>query len=54
MLHETIANMDEEESKYHMKRCIDSGLWIPDANKKKDGEEETPTVNETAKNLDVD
>lgn len=23
--------MDEEQAKYHMKRCIDSGLWVPDA-----------------------
>lgn len=26
-----IGEMPEEEAKYHMKRCIDSGLWIPDA-----------------------
>lgn len=23
--------MDESEAKLHMKRCVDSGLWIPDA-----------------------
>ena len=23
--------MPKEESAYHMKRCIDSGLWVPDA-----------------------
>lgn len=26
--------MPEEEARYHMKRCIDSGLWVPDANAK--------------------
>lgn len=26
-----IAEMEEEEAKYHMKRCVDSGLWVPDA-----------------------
>lgn len=25
--------MPEDEAKYHLKRCIDSGLWIPDARK---------------------
>lgn len=27
--------MDEEEAKYHMKRCVDSGLWVPEGGKKK-------------------
>ncbi|XP_017786128.1 PREDICTED: hsp90 co-chaperone Cdc37 [Nicrophorus vespilloides] len=36
LLQETIANMPEEDAKYHMKRCVDSGLWIPNANKDKD------------------
>jgi len=25
--------MPEEEARYHLKRCIDSGLWVPDARK---------------------
>lgn len=25
--------MDEKDARYHMKRCVDSGLWIPEANK---------------------
>lgn len=25
--------MPEEEAKYHLKRCVDSGLWVPDASK---------------------
>ncbi|XP_044751825.1 hsp90 co-chaperone Cdc37 [Coccinella septempunctata] len=54
MLHEVIANMEEEESRYHMKRCIDSGLWIPDANKKKEMEEATPSASVSAKNVDGD
>jgi cell division cycle protein 37 len=29
MLHEAIANMPEEDARYHMKRCIDSGVWVP-------------------------
>lgn len=23
--------MPEDEARYHMKRCIDSGMWVPDA-----------------------
>lgn len=26
--------MPEEEARYYMKRCIDSGLWVPDAKSK--------------------
>ena len=22
--------MPEDEAKYHMKRCVDSGLWVPE------------------------
>lgn len=24
--------MPEEDARYHMKRCIDSGLWVPQKN----------------------
>lgn len=30
-LKEVIASMDEKDAKYHLKRCVDSGLWVPDA-----------------------
>ena len=30
--------MPEEEARYHMKRCIDSGLWVPDAKAKEEDE----------------
>jgi len=32
-LEEAIASMPHEEATYHMKRCVDSGLWVPDAKK---------------------
>jgi len=32
-LQKTITEFPEEEARYHMKRCVDSGLWVPDANK---------------------
>lgn len=25
--------MEESDAKYHLKRCVDSGLWVPDAAK---------------------
>ncbi|XP_042747659.1 LOW QUALITY PROTEIN: hsp90 co-chaperone Cdc37 [Lagopus leucura] len=31
MLQDTISRMDPTEAKYHMQRCIDSGLWVPNA-----------------------
>ncbi|KAK7605395.1 hypothetical protein V9T40_007253 [Parthenolecanium corni] len=40
LLKETIAKMKPEEATYHMKRCVDSGLWVPDANKKEGDEED--------------
>ncbi|TDG53218.1 hypothetical protein AWZ03_000033 [Drosophila navojoa] len=30
-LQKIIATMPVEEAKYHMKRCVDSGLWVPNA-----------------------
>ncbi|CAG9859381.1 unnamed protein product [Phyllotreta striolata] len=36
LLQDTIAKMDEEQAKYHMKRCVDSGLWVPEGGKKKE------------------
>lgn len=39
LLHETLAKMSQEDATYHMKRCVDSGLWVPDA-KKKEGSSE--------------
>lgn len=35
-LQAAIAALPEEEATYHMKRCVDSGLWVPDASKVKD------------------
>ena len=29
MLQEVIVKMPKEEAEYHMKRCVDSGLWVP-------------------------
>lgn len=39
MLHYVINKLDPEEGKYHLKRCIDSGLWVPDSGEGDDEEE---------------
>ncbi|XP_075947710.1 hsp90 co-chaperone Cdc37-like isoform X3 [Anarhichas minor] len=39
MLQEAINKLDLDEGKYHLKRCIDSGLWVPDS-LEGDGDEE--------------
>ncbi|XP_064108145.1 hsp90 co-chaperone Cdc37-like [Macrobrachium nipponense] len=31
LLQTTIAKMNPEDAAYHMKRCVDSGLWVPEA-----------------------
>ena len=28
-LQEAIRSLPESEARYHMKRCVDSGLWVP-------------------------
>jgi len=29
MLQQVIKELPEDEARYHMKRCVDSGLWVP-------------------------
>lgn len=47
-LQEVVAKMDEEDAKYHIKRCVDSGLWVPDTKKPSESQEqEEPIYDET-------
>ncbi|KAF8361853.1 cdc-37 [Pristionchus pacificus] len=39
-LQDIAANMDEEVFSYHLKRCIDSGLWVPNVNAGEDDDDE--------------
>ncbi|XP_062891760.1 hsp90 co-chaperone Cdc37 [Mobula hypostoma] len=42
LLQDVISKMDPTEAKYHMQRCIDSGLWIPNAKAaEEEGEKKT-------------
>lgn len=54
LLKQVIMKMPEEEAKYHMKRCVDSGLWVPEANAKDDGLVEPEEKTEPGENLDLD
>jgi cell division cycle protein 37 len=39
-LYEVAEKMDGEVFQHHLKRCIDSGLWIPNAKEAEEKEEE--------------
>ena len=30
-LQKAVTELPREEAEYHMKRCVDSGLWVPNA-----------------------
>lgn len=38
LLQKAITELPEEQARYHMKRCVDSGLWVPEANKAQETE----------------
>ncbi|KAI8437593.1 hypothetical protein MSG28_011867 [Choristoneura fumiferana] len=48
LLQATIAKMPEHEAIYHMKRCIDAGLWVPGKN-----DDEEPTMKENSPKPDA-
>ena len=31
LLQKVVLEMPKEEAEYHMKRCVESGLWVPNA-----------------------
>ncbi|KAL4702711.1 hypothetical protein ACJJTC_011576 [Scirpophaga incertulas] len=47
LLQQTIAKMPEQEAIYYMKRCVDSGLWVPGKN-----DDEQPTMKENSENIE--
>jgi hypothetical protein len=38
--------MHPKEAKYHMKRCVDSGLWVPSDNSIFDGRSDEDNLGE--------
>uniref|UniRef100_A0A3Q3X1R4 Hsp90 co-chaperone Cdc37 n=1 Tax=Mola mola TaxID=94237 RepID=A0A3Q3X1R4_MOLML len=49
MLQDVISKMDPTEAKAHMKRCIDSGLWVPNSKTDDGDEKEEDTTYEEVK-----
>ncbi|ETO14471.1 hypothetical protein RFI_22900 [Reticulomyxa filosa] len=47
-LKEVIAQMDQNEAAYHMKRCVDAGLWVENI-----GDENVDDVNNDVQDIDV-
>lgn len=39
-MYHVAESMDPEVFKYHMQRCIDSGLWVPNSNKSGNDEDD--------------
>ncbi|XP_006008466.1 hsp90 co-chaperone Cdc37 [Latimeria chalumnae] len=55
MLQDTITKLEPVEAKYHMQRCIDSGLWVPNtktAEEAEKGEDDGEPVYEEPKKED--
>lgn len=40
MLQDAVTKIPKEEAEYHIKRCIDSGLWVPGGADKDEAEAE--------------
>jgi cell division cycle protein 37 len=45
-LQDVISSMHPKEAKYHMKRCVDSGLWVPSDNSIFDGRSDEDNLGE--------
>ncbi|KAL8588467.1 hypothetical protein ACOMHN_054046 [Nucella lapillus] len=41
MLQQAVLELPKEEAEYHIKRCIDSGLWVPNASDLEQGGQES-------------
>jgi len=54
LLQETISKMPEDVARMHMKRCVDSGLWVPDAKSVAEAETEEDTGLKGVKESDPD
>jgi len=39
MLQDAVTKLPKEEAEYHIKRCIDSGLWVPGGADKSDADD---------------
>ncbi|XP_061838072.1 hsp90 co-chaperone Cdc37 [Nerophis lumbriciformis] len=49
LLQDVISKMDPTEAKMHMKRCIESGLWVPNSKPDEEDEKEEDSTSEEVK-----
>lgn len=47
MLQNVMKELPDEVARYHLKRCIDSGLWVPGGSSDSAEENSKPTSDET-------
>jgi len=52
LLQKTIAKMPVDQAKYHMKRCVDSGLWVPNEGENPLDKDETEAKGDDADKLE--
>jgi len=53
-LQAAVASLTDEEAKYHMKRCEDSGLWVAGGGAEQEDDEPPPFVDQFAGQEDFD
>ena len=46
MLQKIMSELPQEEARYHLKRCVDSGLWVPNAKDAPEAKAEEETEEE--------
>lgn len=54
LLKKTVAEMPEDEAKHYIRRCIDSGLWVPEAKDKENETEEGVAETNDSKEVEID
>jgi len=54
MLQDAVTKIPKEEAEYHIKRCIDSGLWVPGGGDKADDEADSAAAQAEAAAADDD
>lgn len=51
MLQKVVSEMPQEEASYHIKRCVDSGLWVSGGNDEASGEGKNDDAEDDAEEI---
>lgn len=54
MLQDAVLKLSKEDAEYHIQRCVDSGLWVPNASEGIDGEKDEGGEKDGEKDSSVD